>query len=298
MLPAYKYGIINPMFIDGRKIADQLLSILKKERKTIKKKVGLSVFLVGSAPEQLSFVKIKSAMAKALKIDFKLIHLTKTPNFIDFANLLKKEVLDPNVTGIIIQQPLPAQLSTDSIYDYIPLLKEIEGHKRKTEFIFPLGLAVMTLIKYIYYGKRKQDVSFVNMKKDRVLFKNILKSKKIVIVGRGMTGGMPIGKTLGNLNINYISTNSTTVDPESYFKTADLIITATGKKVIEPEMLKPGVVLINTGVRKENGKLKGDYEESEIKDIASHYTPTPGGSGPIDVVYLYKNLIDAAKMQK
>lgn len=286
------------MFIDGRKIADQLLSILKKERKTIKKKVGLSVFLVGSAPEQLSFVKIKSAMAKALKIDFKLIHLTKTPNFIDFANLLKKEVLDPNVTGIIIQQPLPAQLSTDSIYDYIPLLKEIEGHKRKTEFIFPLGLAVMTLIKYIYYGKRKQDVSFVNMKKDRVLFKNILKSKKIVIVGRGMTGGMPIGKTLGNLNINYISTNSTTVDPESYFKTADLIITATGKKVIEPEMLKPGVVLINTGVRKENGKLKGDYEESEIKDIASHYTPTPGGSGPIDVVYLYKNLIDAAKMQK
>lgn len=286
------------MFIDGRKIADQLLSILKKERKTIKKRVGLSVFLVGSAPEQLSFVKIKSAMAKALKIDFKLIHLTKTPNFIDFANLLKKEVLDPNVTGIIIQQPLPAQLSTDSIYDYIPLLKEIEGHKRKTEFIFPLGLAVMTLIKYIYYGKRKQDILFVNMKKDRVLFKNILKSKKIVIVGRGMTGGMPIGKTLGSLNINYISTNSTTVDPESYFKTADLIITATGKKVIEPEMLKPGVVLINTGVRKENGKLKGDYEESEIKDIASHYTPTPGGSGPIDVVYLYKNLIDAARMQK
>lgn len=286
------------MFIDGKKIANNLLSILKKERKTIKKPVGLSVFLVGNAPEQLSFVKIKSEMAKALKIDFKLIHMTRTPNFIDFANLLKKEVVNPNVTGIIIQQPLPAQLSTDSIYDYIPLLKEIEGHKRKTEFIFPLGLAVMTLIKFIYYGKKKQDVVFVDMKKDRILFKNILKSKKIVIVGRGMTGGMPIGKTLGNLNINYISTNSTTVDPESYFKTADLIITATGKKVIEPDMLKPGVVLINTGVRKENGKLKGDYEESEIKDIASYYTPTPGGSGPIDVVYLYKNLIDAARMQK
>ncbi|KKP60718.1 MAG: Bifunctional protein FolD [Candidatus Roizmanbacteria bacterium GW2011_GWC2_34_23] len=286
------------MFIDGRKIANSLLSILKKERKTIKKKVGLSVFLVGSAPEQLSFVKIKSEMAKALKINFKLIHLTRTPNFIDFANLLKKEVANKDVNGIIIQQPLPAQLSTDSIYDYIPLLKEIEGHKRKTEFIFPLGLAVMTIIKYVYYGKRKQDIDFVDMKKDRILFKNILKSKKIVIVGRGMTGGMPIGKTLGNLNINYISTNSTTVDPESYFKTADLIITSTGKKVIEPEMLKPGVVLINTGVRKENGKLKGDYEEKEIKDIASYYTPTPGGSGPIDVVYLYKNLIDAAKMQK
>ncbi|MEK7110114.1 MAG: bifunctional 5,10-methylenetetrahydrofolate dehydrogenase/5,10-methenyltetrahydrofolate cyclohydrolase [Patescibacteria group bacterium] len=286
------------MLIDGKKIANNLLAILNKERKTIKKKVGLSVFLVGSAPEQLSFVKIKSEMAKALKIDFKLIHLTRTPNFIDFANLLKKEVFNRDVTGIIIQQPLPAQLSTDSIYDYIPLLKEIEGHRRKTEFIFPLGLSVMTIIKYVYYGKRKQDIIFIDLKRDRLLFKNILKSKKVVVVGRGMTGGMPIGKTLGNLNINYISTNSTTIDPESYFKTADLIITSTGKKIIEPEMLKPGVVLINTGVRKENGKLKGDYEESEIKNIASYYTPTPGGSGPIDVVYLYKNLIDAARMQK
>lgn len=286
------------MFIDGKKIANNLLAILKKDRKTIKKPIGLTVFLVGNAPEQLSFVKIKSEMAKALKINFKLIHLVKTPNFIDFANSLKKEVMNPDVTGIIIQQPLPAQLSTDSIYDYIPLLKEIEGHKKKTEFIFPLGLAVMTIIKYIYDGKRKQDMVFVDMKRDRLLFKNVLKSKKVVVVGRGITGGKPIGNTLGNLNINYISINSTTVDPESYFKTADLIITATGKKVISPEMLKPGVVLINTGVRKENGKLKGDYEESEIKDIASFYTPTPGGSGPIDVVYLYKNLIDAAKMQK
>jgi methylenetetrahydrofolate dehydrogenase (NADP+) / methenyltetrahydrofolate cyclohydrolase len=286
------------MLIDGKKIASILLNNLKKERKAIKRKIGISVFLVGNSPEQLSFIKIKSQMAKILNIDFKLIHLEKTPNFIDFANLLKKEVASPDVKGIIIQQPLPAQLSTDSIYDYIPLLKEIEGHKKKSQFIFPLGLAIMTLVKYIYDGKKKQDIVFVDIKKDRILFKNILKSKKVVVVGRGITGGKPIGNTLGSLNINYINVNSTTVDPGSYFKTADLIITATGKKVIEPEMLKPGVVLINTGVRKEDGKLKGDYEEKEIRDIASFYTPTPGGSGPIDVVYLYKNLIDAAKMQK
>ena len=286
------------MLIDGKKIDNYLLALLKKERKKIKKTIGLSVFLIGSAPEQLSFVKIKSHMAKALKINFKLIHLKNTPNFIDFANLLKKEVANRDVSGIIIQQPLPAQLSTNSIYDYIPLTKEIEGHKKKSEFIFPLGLAVMTIIKYIYDGKRKQDSLFVDLIRDRLLFKKILKSKKIIVIGRGITGGKPIGKTLGDLNINYINTNSSTISPESYYITADLIITAVGKKVIEPAMLKPGVVLINTGVRKENGKLKGDYEEKEIKDIASFYTPTPGGSGPIDVVYLYKNIIDAAKMQK
>lgn len=286
------------MLIEGRKIADYLLTLLKKDRKKIKKPIGLTVFLVGNSPDQLSFVKIKSNMAKALDINFKLIHLTKTPNFIDFANLLKKEVADPNVTGIIIQQPLPAQLSTDSIYDYVPLNKEIEGHRKKSQFVFPLGLAVMTIIKYIYDGKKRNDSLFVNLKTDRLLFKRLLKGKKIIVIGRGITGGKPIGKTLGELNINYINTNSLTVNPESYYDTADLIITCVGKKVIEPQMLKPGVVLINTGVRKENGKLKGDYDEKEIQDIASFYTPTPGGSGPIDVVYLYKNLIEAAKLQK
>jgi len=63
-------------------------------------------------------------------------------------------------------------------------------------------------------------------------------------------------------------------------------------------MLKEGVILINVGLRKEHGRLKGDYEEAEVKNIASYYTPTPGGAGPIDVVYLYKNLIDSAKLQK
>jgi methylenetetrahydrofolate dehydrogenase (NADP+) / methenyltetrahydrofolate cyclohydrolase len=286
------------MIIDGKKIAGYLLAHLKKERKKIKRPIGLTVFLIGNSPEQISFVKIKSRIAKTLKVNFKLIHLKTTPNFIDFANQLKREVNDENVTGIIIQQPLPAQLSTDSIYDYIPLNKEIEGHRRKSEFIFPLALAIMTIIKYVYDGKRKQDSFFVDLKKERLFFKKILKGKKVIVVGRGMTGGKPIGKTLGDLNINYININSTTINPESYYSVADLIITAVGKKVIDPGKIKPGVVLINTGVRKENGKLKGDYDEKEIKDIASFYTPTPGGSGPIDVVYLYKNLIDAAKMQK
>jgi methylenetetrahydrofolate dehydrogenase (NADP+)/methenyltetrahydrofolate cyclohydrolase len=63
-------------------------------------------------------------------------------------------------------------------------------------------------------------------------------------------------------------------------------------------MIKPGAVLINVGVRKENGRLKGDYDEKEVDPIAAHYTPTPGGIGPLDVLYLFKNLVDAAKMQK
>ena len=75
-------------------------------------------------------------------------------------------------------------------------------------------------------------------------------------------------------------------------------MTAVGKKILTPDVLKPEVILINVGLRRENNKLKGDYDEKEIKEIASFYSSTPGGIGPVDVLYLYKNLIEAAKLQR
>lgn len=289
-----------PMYIDGKKIAKFIEKQVKKEVLKLKKKTKtlLSVFLVGDSDDQISFVKIKSKIAKKLGIEYKLIHLKSTPNFISFAKKIKSEANDKKVKGIIIQQPLPAQLSTESIYDYISPIKEIEGHRKKSIFYPPIGLAVLTIIKYIYSGKKIDNRLIVDLKKDKKFFKKFLKNKKIVLVGRGITGGKPIGQVLQEAKINYINLHSKTQNQKEYLQSADIIITAVGKKIIEPSMLKPGVILINVGLRKENGKLKGDYEEKEIKKIASYYTPTPGGVGPIDVAYLYKNLVEAAKLQK
>lgn len=287
------------MLIDGTKIASYLQKLLKKEVLKLKKKKHphLIVFLAKESPEQLSFVKIKSRHAREIGAGFELINFKSTPSFQKFASLLKEKSIHQETTGTIIQQPLPQELSTDSIYNYIPDVKEIEGVKKKSPFFPPIGLAVLTMIKFIYgKGKLTPDL-FVDIDRDRVFFKKLFKNKKVVLVGRGITGGKPIGKILTDVKINYISINSQTPNPESYYNGADLIITAVGKKIIEPSMLKPGVVLINVGVRKEGSRLKGDYDESEIKNIAASYTPTPGGVGPIDVVYLYKNLIDATKLQ-
>ncbi len=288
------------MEIPGKKIALILEKILKKEVKKLSKKkaIKLTTFLVGSSADQLSYVKIKAKTAKKLGIGFEFVHLRTTPSFEQFMHKIKEKSQDEKTTGIIIQQPLPAQLSTDSLYEYIPTSKEIEGHKRKTPFLPPLGLSVLTILKYIYAKPRREAEILVNIAKERSLFKKLFRNKKIVLVGRGVTGGQPIGKTLTEARINFINVNSQTPDPQSYYKETDVIITAVGKKIISPEMLQPGVVLINVGLRREKGKLKGDYEEKEIKNIAGFYTPTLGGAGPIDVLYLFKNLIDAFKMQR
>ncbi len=282
------------MEINGKSIADYISGLIKKKVK----KIRLVTFLVGNSSDQTGFVRIKSQTAKKLGIDFQFIHFKDTPSFESFAHAIKEAAADPKTTGIIIQQPLPSQLSTDSIYDYIPDNKEIEGHKRKTPFLPPIGLAILTVFKYIYGKKKLSPELIINIDRDRKFFKRIFRNKKVVLIGRGITGGKPVGKTLTEAKINYISLNSQTPDPASYCRDADVIITAVGQKVLTSEALKPGAVVINVGLRRENGHFKGDYDDKEIKSVAGFYTPTPGGIGPIDVIYLYKNLVDAAKLQK
>ena len=139
---------------------------------------------------------------------------------------------------------------------------------------------------------------FIDKKKDFEALRRVLKHKQVIVVGKGITGGRPLVKTFSEIKINFMGINSQTPNPHEYYREADIIIPAVGKKILTAEMIKPGAILINVGVRKENGKLRGDYDEKEVDSIAGYYTPTPGGIGPLDVLYLFKNLVDAAKMQK
>lgn len=288
------------MKIPGAEIAREIETLLAKEVSALKKKgivPHLTTILVGESSAQESFVRIKKQVATRLGIKFDFIHLKRTPTFEKFANLLKDTSQDPKVTGIIVQQPLPSDLGTDTIYKYIPREKEIEHHRNKSPFAPPLGLAVLTALKFVFHDGKISHKLLVDLKQDVSFFKPLLRNKKIVLVGRGITGGQPIGKALSMFKINYLNTSSQTFDSDQYYKEADIIISAVGKKVISPANTKHGAILITAGVRREQGKLRGDYDEKEIDSVASYYTPTPGGVGPLDVLYLYKNLIDAAKLQ-
>lgn len=288
------------MKIPCEDIAELLKKNLKKRvRKLKKRKITLKLvtFLVGVSSEQVSYVAQKQKMAKALGISFEFKHIRHIPSFAEFAHKLKDTSNDPDVTGIIIQQPLPRGLYTETVYNFISPLKEIEGHHPKTEYFPPIGLAVLTALKYVLHGQKISEKLLINPREDASLFKQALKHKRVVVVGRGPTGGQPIGKTLSYFKIGFININSETPEPEQYYREADVLITAVGKKVIKPEMLKEGTILINVGLRRESKKLKGDYDETEIKKVAGWYTATPKGTGPIDVLYLYENLIEAAKRQ-
>ncbi len=287
------------MKVDCINIASFLKTEISESVKKLAKKnivPKLVTILVGNSSEQLSFVSIKQKVAKELGIDFELIHMRTEPPFLKFATLLREKAYAQETTGLIIQQPLSAHLQTDTIYNYIPLVKDIEGHRAKSPFLPPIGLTVLTMLKYIFDKQVLNKNLFVS-DSDSSLFKQILKHKKVVLMGRGLTGGGPIDRTLAHFKVNHINLNSKTPEPEQYIKEADVIITAVGKHILKSPMLKQGVTLINLGLHKEGPKLRGDYHEEDVDSVASFYTETPKGTGPIDVLYLYKNLVEAAILQ-
>lgn len=253
--------------------------------------------LIGESAEQLAFVKAKQKIAKELGVEFELVHLPVQPSFLTFANLLKDKSHDPNNHGVIIEQPVPSSLQSDTIFNFIPLSKELEGHRKKTQFLPPIGLTVLTILKYIYQNTNITDKLYPDPTRDPGFFKQSLKQKKVVLIGRGPTAGAPIANVLSNFRVNFINASSQTFEPEQYYRDADIIVTAVGKRILKAGDIKPGATLINVGINEERKEMAGDYDENEIKNIAGFYTSALKGTGPIDILYLFKNLIDAAKLQ-
>jgi len=286
------------MQINGKIISEKIFDHLKSEIKKNHLKPKLVVFGVNPKDQDLSFIKAKEKACTKIGAEFELVLFKKALRFEEFAKKIKSISQKEDVTAIIIQKPLPSSLNSVTLFNYIHDTKEIEGHKKKSPFVAPIGLAVLSVIKSAYAPKKNLDKYLVNFNKDIAFFKNIFKKKRVVIVGRGETGGMPIGDTFSRMKINYISINSKTPDPNQFLKKADFIISAVGQKVIMSADIKSGAFLISIGIRKDNDQWQGDYDEMDIKNIASIYTPTPGGIGPVDIAYLMYNLVSAAKLQK
>jgi methylenetetrahydrofolate dehydrogenase (NADP+)/methenyltetrahydrofolate cyclohydrolase len=278
------------MKIDGRQIAQNILSNLKKQTEKLKKKniyPKLAIILVGGDPSSISYINQKEIKAGLIGIQTVIKHF---PSNTSTATLLKSiEQFNSNkdIHGIIVQQPLPKQINRENIINAIDPKKDVDGFRSNSNFQMPIVSAVLKILEIVYSQTHEAQISFINW----------LKNKKIVIIGKGETGGKPIIKMFDGMKIFVDVIDSKTKNPENITKKADIIISAVGKaSILKPEIIKRRAVLIGIGIsRGESAKLMGDYDQNEVKNIASFYTPTPGGIGPINVAYLLKNLVDAAE---
>lgn len=275
------------MKIDGREIAEKILNELELRIQKLKKKgitPTLAIILVGDNPESVSYVGQKEL--KAVKIGAEVVVKrlkdgTSEEEILSFISELNK---NPKIHGIIVQRPVKginSQLLNEAVFPN----KDVDGFNSQSKFDYPIASGVFKVLEQIYGSNKKIDQ-----------FVDFLRKTQIVLIGKGETGGSPIIKTFKKHQVPLTIVDSRTNEPEKLLKSADIVISAVGKPgVVKPNTLRKGVILISIGIFKgEDGKMRGDYDEDEIKDIASFYTPTPGGVGPVNVAMLLENLVDAA----
>lgn len=238
----------------------------------------LAVIQIGDNPASMAYIKQKQKAAERIGANLIFNHQPATINKNKFKNLVQRYNIDPAVHGIIIQRPVPEAMGdVSTILDSILPKKDIDGFLPNSPFDVPVAVAVGEILKSIH----------VDM--DHAQF---------VIIGRGETAGAPIARYLEKRHCATSVIHSQTPDPEKIMKNADVIISCVGKsQVVTKKSLKSGAVLISVGIwRDADGKLHGDYDEASIADIASYYTPTPGGVGPVNVACLMQNLIKACTL--
>ncbi len=265
--------------IDGRKIAENIISKLKEQKKPQKSLVAI---LVGENAQSESFLRQKAKIADQLGIEFKLIKLGEEMSETKVIKEIEKLNTDNSVGGIILQLPLPEKFKKENIIPSISPSKDIdaltEGGKK---LVSPLVVEVLNdVLSYI-----KIDI----------------KNKVVAVVGRGFLIGGPILEFFSNKCEKIIPLNSKS--DINLIKEADIVISGTGKAgLIKPELLKDNAVVIDFGYGLDaSGKLKGDFDPSILTSSAClpvgrasslntiSYTPTPGGTGPILVAEIYKN---------
>ncbi|MGE5041369.1 MAG: tetrahydrofolate dehydrogenase/cyclohydrolase catalytic domain-containing protein [Candidatus Levyibacteriota bacterium] len=243
----------------------------------------LAIVTVGGEEAWFSYVSQKLKTAERLGIKTQRHHIDATDENSLF-KLCSQLNNDKAVHGVIVQRPLPAVINRKKIVDAIEKNKDIDGFREDSPYAVPMVLAIEHFIREAYGVITASDLE------------KVLINQSICVVGKGETAGKPATKYLDSKRAAYTIIDTKTKNPCQELKKADLVITGVGKSdVIKPECLKPGVVLIGIGIHAENGKLVGDYDVAKIKGIAKAWTPTPGGVGPLNLAYLFQNLVDATE---
>jgi len=293
------------MKLDGREIAEKLYADLKERVEKLKKNnitPHLVVLLVGENPASVAYVTQKQKKGEEIDAKVTILRYQTDVTTEELEEKVKLLNVDPFVHGILIQRPLPDQIDVEKLELTTDPEKDIDGFHPKSPYTLPLPLAVVKILEEVFSlrhpelvsGSQKQEM-LKQVQHDK--FEKWLQDQIIVLLGKGPTGGGPIIEYFKKLSVKPQVIDSKTKEPEKVMKQADIIISAVGRKnTVKAENLKKGVVLISVGInRDENNKLHGDYEVEQIKDIASYYTPTPGGVGPVNVAMLIDNLLTATE---
>lgn len=280
---------MTAQLIDGNALAAQIRAEVAGRTAALKARgiqPHLAIILVGDNPASQVYVKSKAADSEQTGLK---ATLERYPASLPESALLERIAAlnaDAGVHGILVQLPLPAHLNASRVIEAIAPEKDVDG------FHIASAGALMT-------GQPgfRPCTPYGCMKMLQSISMNDLRGKNAVVIGRSNIVGKPMALMLLAANATVTVCHSGTASLAAFTRQADVIVAAAGqRKVLTADMVKPGAVVIDVGMnRDENGKLCGDVDFEGVRQVAGWITPVPGGVGPMTRAMLLVNTIEAAE---
>ena len=294
--------------MDGKKIAEEVKANIKREVDSLRFRgisPCLATILIGDDPASQTYVRIKHKSCEEVGILSKNLQLPSDAEQEEAIKLIEALNEDPNVHGILIQLPIPGSIDGYELVERIHPEKDVDGlhpynrgkaSYKKCDLIPCTPKGIMVMLAY---------------------YKIELQGKHAVIINRSNLVGKPLYGLMSNvdplqmlfLNTDMLLLNSDatvtlchskTRNLEEFTRDADILVSAVGRRpefIITEDMVKDGAVVIDVGVNKIEGKLRGDTDFEKVAQKASYITPVPGGVGPMTVAMLLHNTLIASAKQ-
>jgi len=285
--------------IDGKKISTDLKEELKSKVQEFKEKInkvpGLTVIIVGEDPASQVYVRNKAKSCKETGMNSTVIELPAETSQVELLETIERINQDPDVHGILVQQPLPSHIEEYAVTMAIDPKKDVDGFHPENVGQMVLGNLDKCYISCTPYGilelLKRYEIE--------------TRGKHCVVVGRSNIVGKPMAnlmlQKLKETNCTVTICHSATEDRPSLTRQADILIAAIGRaNFITKEMVKPGAVVIDVGInrvedasKKSGYRLAGDVDYEHVAELSSAITPVPGGVGPMTIAMLLKNTLQS-----
>ena len=272
--------------MSGKELATEIKDNVANEITQKKLKLTLAVVLIGNDPASEKFVEIKRKACDVAGIGFQLWRFDENSSQTDIMKLIDKLNKDDDVTGIVVQLPLPGDFVPNDILQVIDPDKDVDGLTstnlgkllKGLDGLFPATPeGVILLLKHY-------QISLVG--------------KKVTVIGQSNLVGKPLAQMLLNEDATVLIANSKTNDLKSLTLGSDIVISAAGcPKLIKANMISEGAVVIDIGTTLVDTKIVGDVDFENVSTKTSFITPNPGGVGPMTVAMLLSNVLKAYRLK-
>ena len=279
---------MSAVILDGKKTAAAIKNELREKVASLAIKPGLGTLLVGDDPGSVSYVAGKHRDCAEVGMQSIRIDLPSSASEADVSKAIADLNSAKEVTGYIVQLPLPKQMDTRKLLEAIDPAKDADGlHPINLgklvmnvdgQFDAPLPCTPAGIVELL----RRYDVK--------------LAGAQVAVLGRGLTVGRPLGLLLSSKAVNAtpVLLHSASKNISEQVKQADIVIAAVGQPdFVKPEWVKPGAAVLDVGITRVNDSLVGDVDPA-VRDVAGYFSPNPGGVGPMTRAMLMANVVKLA----